>query len=151
MKFIWREKLTVIISEMSRATALDCARNIDQIPLSEDSDAVARSIEAHIVSYAPTTVIDANGKVYQRGEVSVEYAEGERVSFTLPLTPDGLLALPVSLANLWADAALAENQWIVDGLKNVLSRVTPNVLASQPGSDLSDNSKPTSEATRMTG
>lgn len=134
MKFIWRDKLTVIISEMSRAAALDCARDIDEIPITDTSDEITRAIEGHVMRYAPTTVI-VDGQVYKSGPVKVEYAEGESLEFSLPLTGATLNALPRTLANTWIEAALEENMWVVDDLKNALSRVTEIAQESQPGSE----------------
>lgn len=150
MKFTWRDKLTVIVSEMSRATALDCSRDIDEIDISADSVTVTRALETLIVHYAPVTVI-VDGRKFTSGAVKVEYAEDEWVEFTLPLDSAGLDSLPRGLADTWTECAVNENQWLVDALKNVLSRVTQSNPESQPGNESPLNSRPTSEATKMIG
>lgn len=132
MKFIWREKLTVIISEMSRAAALDCSRDLGEVPIGDDEQTFARALEGCVVRYAPAVVI-VDGQIYRSGPVKVEYSEGELLEFTLPLDTAGLNKLPVTLASVWIEAAEQENQFVVDGLKNVLSLVTTNALEPQPG------------------
>ena len=69
MKFTWREKVTVVVGEMDRASALDCYRAISD--LSELPDGATRTLQALTdfvirlaVEKAPAAVT-YDGRVYR--------------------------------------------------------------------------------------
>ena len=140
--------LRVRVGEMSRASALSCARDFETLfTLPMSAAAWMEEIGAMLATYSPATVIVASGAAVKAGAVVAD----EDTTFTLPLTRDGLDALPNSLAAAWTEAATGANAWLGDALKNALSRVETNRSASPSGSGPSSGTIPTAHPIPTTG
>lgn len=134
--FVWREILTISVSEMSRTAAIDCCREFDMITAIYTTYAEQTS-EADILSvvHAPA-IIKVNGDIFSSGERLIEVPDDQPFKLVLPLTRESFLALPYSLTAAWINAALKSNGWWIDSLLKVYSLAPKNNLEPKSGNGL---------------
>lgn len=141
--FTWRDEITVSVGEMSRAQALDCARQFEiatqfaiSLPeLMAETDVLG-------VLNAPA-VVQHKSQVIDAGTRTITLADGECISLTLPMTRECFSALPISLTRQWITAMVKSNEWLVDDLKKLLSLATEKI--SEPQSGSAPSTEPTRE------
>lgn len=118
--FVWRDVLTVSVNEMSRTQALECARQFDVLArVYKDITSLMHETDVIVVLDAPT-VIKVNDAPFQVGKIVVEPEGSAAFELELPLTREGFHALPMSLTEAWIDAAVRENNWLIEALKKIL-------------------------------
>lgn len=154
MKVNWRDKVTVIVGEMDRASALDCYKALrDLSGLPTDADLTLQAVREYVVRLAvekAPAVVMVDGVVHREGSVEVRAADVPPFTLTLPMRGAALDALPYALAEAWQMAAVGENVFLEDWLKKVesvadtLTTPTPPTM-SEPASD-SGPSKVSAEA-----
>ena|SRR5258708_906152 len=145
--FTWHDILTVSVGEMNRAQALDCARQIQTLSkVYVDYDELMVEVDATATLFAPA-VVKLYGNLLDGGVHSIPTEDGSAFILTLPLTRESFNALPMSLATLWIAAMVKSNGWLVDLLKNLSSRTTPN--EPEPKSGSAPLSEPTAVALTM--
>lgn len=132
--FTWHDCLTVSVHEMSRADALDCARQFDLLAgVIPNVGEYLAEINALIAVKAPAAV-RFQGVLLNAGPRHLVLSDEEAVDLTLPLTREAFDALPMSLATAWSNAASAANDWVVEALKKILLPVSPSSSASKSDS-----------------
>lgn len=131
-KFTYKT-LTVYVSEMSRATALEFAKECELIRLVADPEFLAREIDYLITRYAPCKVI-VEGQPLDEGVHEIVVGEDEFMVLELPFTRENFNQLPVSLAATWTKAAEAENQYTVNFFLESLQKLVTNGSAKAPES-----------------
>lgn len=113
--FLWRERLKVSVSEMSRAAALDCARDfgafvsaaLDGQYSGDRRSLIDAEIEWLFVRYAPVVLL-WDGLPF----ASTDFVLDGEVTIAQPITRECFDALPISLAQQWADAAQEANEFL---------------------------------------
>lgn len=132
--FKWRD-LTITVGEMSRTTALECARQFDLLAkVYTDYIELTREADVLAVLYAPVTV-KVKETPFNSGTQTIEVEGRNPFDLTLPLTREGFYSLPMSLSEVWVNAAVTENGWFVDVLKKVFSLTSPNGSEPKSGSE----------------
>jgi hypothetical protein len=130
--FTWRDELTITVNEMSRAQALDCARQFDLLARVYTSyDDLMQETDVLGAMNAPA-VIKIKDDVFIAGERAIALADGTTLHLALPLTRECFNALPMSLTQAWVSAMLDSNNWLIDSLKKAFSLAA--VTASEPQS-----------------
>lgn len=129
--FIWHD-LTITVSEMSRAAALDCARDFNAVRnLFQDDNSLLAELEVLCALHTPCIVKDAAGVV----QSSKQIVSGDTTfELTLPLTRENFDRLPFSLTRDLIIASVDANEWLLQDLKKVFSRIEPNPAVSPSGS-----------------
>jgi hypothetical protein len=149
--FNWRDALMVSVNEMSRTQALDCAREFDLLlNVVTDIDELMREADVLGVLHAPA-IVKWRGEVLGSGEQVIQLDEGESIKLVLPLTRECFNALPMSLTQLWVNAMIKSNGWLVEELKKVLSLTSPSVSEPKSGDAPSTDPMTVSPATTTTG
>lgn len=142
--FTWQDILTVTVGEMSRAQALDCARQFQTLSrVYTDVDELMVEADVTGVLYAPV-VVKLYGNLLDPGPHVITLADDVDFTLTLPLTHEAFNVLPMSLAQLWITAMVQSNGWLIDLLKKVSSLTTEN--GSGPKSDDAQSNEPKVEA-----
>lgn len=147
--FTWRGRVKVHIGEMSRTAAFGVARDFNPInALFETDQARLEELELLVVVAAPARVLVDDKPVTDT--ITIDF-DGELVTLALPLTRERFQALPFSLSRLWADAAVDANPWVVDDLKNAVSRTQQKMSEPPSGSVPSPEPISIPNLTQMTG
>jgi hypothetical protein len=162
--FVWRERLRVSVSEMSRAAALDCARDFgafierlfDGAFEGVNKAQIANTeIEWLFVHYAPVTFW-LEGKPIT--DVQLAFMDEPPVAFTLPITRECFDTLPISLTQPWADAAQEANEYLANTflsrerdllarIKEIQAMVSPlTTIGSEPVPVNGQSSEPETKA-----
>lgn len=153
-KFTWSKgevSITLRVGEMSRAAALDCARDFEPLLMLPDgSKSVDTEIELLFVKYAPAAII-AGDKVITQGDYTVNLPDGGKLLITLPMTRECFNELPVTLTREWGEHAAAENAWVYQDLKNALSRILQMISVPESGSESSQGEMPPPSGTKTSG
>lgn len=112
-KVTYRDRLILLISEVSRANALKVVQVVNALMEAELDNAGYIGNEFHwaYVQNAPVRVL-WDGKLLENGTHILKFDEYDELTLTLPLTRDCFEALPVSLSAVWIEAAQAENEWL---------------------------------------
>jgi hypothetical protein len=150
--FTWRN-LTVTVGEMSRAQALDCARDFNPLVglFPANDTGLLMELEVLCVLHSPATIL-GNDDGLQAATGSKTYTVDEKeLTITLPITREAFDKLPYTLTKAWIIAAVDANGWLVDDLKKALSRITTQINASPSGSVPSSESTTTPQTTKTTG
>lgn len=149
--FIWRDTLTISVSEMNRAQALDACRQFDLAAkvFSEDVE-LFREVDVIAVLNAPV-VVKIDNQIVTAGERVVTVGEEEPFMLALPLTHENFYALPMSLTELWIQAAAQSNEWLLVTLKKTLDLTTVLAPALRYVNALSLASKAPAPLTTTTG
>lgn len=129
-KFTYKT-LTVHVSEMSRATALDFAKECELIRLVADPEFLAREVDYLITRFAPSKVL-YDGGLLDDGIHEIPISDDESITLVLPLTRENFNQLPVGLAAQWTKAAEAENQYVTDFFLQSLQKLVTNGSAKAP-------------------
>lgn len=144
MKITWRDKVTVIVGEMDRASALDCYKAIrDLAGMSADADLTLQSVREFVVRMAvekAPAIVTVDGTLHREGSIDVRAADVPPFTLALPMRGAALDALPYALAEAWQMAALGENVFLEDWLKKVESvaetlTTPPPPTTNEPASD----------------
>jgi hypothetical protein len=133
--FLWRERLKLVVTEMSRTAALDCARDFGSFldGSGHEQAAVSGEIDYLFAAHAPCKLF-WDGALLEAGTHTLTLDADDSLTLTVPLTRAGFNALPVSLAQGWAAAAEAANGWLMDFLAARLSAMVANANGSSPAS-----------------
>lgn len=136
--FIWREVLSVSVGEMNRTQAIECCRKFDELATVFTVYA-ALMTEADIltVCHAPV-VVKLNDEVLGAGERTIELPNGDTFKLVLPLTRTNFNNLPMSLSEVWINAAIRSNEWFIDTLKKVVGLTPMSSFVSESGNELSN-------------
>lgn len=123
-KLVYKERLSIIISEMDRSSALRMSDVIESIMDSGVTDkAVTNNILAYtFVSYSPYKVV-YDGKVLEDGKHILVFDDESTIELTLPITNDCFDALPYSLTRDWQGLAEKENEGISNHFLFALNRI----------------------------
>ena len=147
--FNWRERVKVHVGEMSRTAAFGVARDFNPVTALFETDAARlEELEILVVIAAPARILVDDKPVSD--PITVDF-NGELVTLALPLTRESFQALPFSLSRLWAEAAVDANPWVIDDLKNAISRNMQKTSAPQSGSGPSPEPINIPNLTQMTG
>lgn len=133
-KVVYRDRLTLIISEVSRAKALQVVQVVNALMEAELDNAGFISNEFHF-AYASNSPVKAlwDGKLLDNGTHILKFEEYDELTLTLPLTREAFEELPVSLSAVWIEAAEAENEWLSNHFLSVLQVI--GKTQSEPASD----------------
>lgn len=153
--FTWPENspnvVTFVVSEMSRAAALSCARDFNVIlaaQIYKDDGPLLQELEALAAIYAPTIIKLPDGRVVR--EYSFEH-DGTAIELKLPLSREIFDKLPYSLTTGLITAAINANDWVVQDLKNAYRRIAQQIGGSPSGNEQSSAQTETFEMTKTTG
>lgn len=147
--FTWRDRVKVHVGEMSRTAAFGVARDFNPVSALFETDAARlEELELLVVVAAPARVLVDDRPITDTTTVDFD---GELVTLALPLTRESFQALPFSLTRLWAEAAVDANPWVVDDLKNAISRNMKKTSAPPSGSGPSQELTSIPNLTQMTG
>ena len=147
--FNWRDRVKVHIGEMSRTAAFGVARDFNPVSALFETDAARlEELELLVVVAAPARVLVDDKPITDTTTIDFD---GELVTLALPLTRESFQALPFSLTRLWAEAAVDANPWVVDDLKNAISRNMKTTSAPPSGSGPSQELTNIPNLTQMTG
>ncbi len=128
-KVVYRDRLILIVSEVSRAKALQIAQVVNALTDVEvNNDGFIRN-EFHF-AYAQNAPVKAlwDGRLLEDGTHALKFEEYDEITLTLPLTREAFEALPVSLSAVWIEAAEAENTWLSDYFLSVMHQTMPNLF-----------------------
>ena len=147
--FNWRDRVKVHIGEMSRTAAFGVARDFNPVSALFETDAARlEELELLVVVAAPARVLVDDKPITDTTTIDFD---GELVTLALPLTRESFQALPFSLSRLWAEAAVDANPWVIDDLKNAISRNMQKPSVPQSGSGPSPEPINIPNLTQMTG
>ena len=147
--FKWRDRVKVHIGEMSRTAAFGVARDFNPVSALFETDAARlEELELLVVVAAPARVLVDDKPITDTTTIDFD---GELVTLALPLTRESFQALPFSLSRLWAEAAVDANPWVIDDLKNAISRNMQKPSVPPSGSGPSQELTNIPNLTQMTG
>ena len=147
--FNWRDRVKVHIGEMSRTAAFGVARDFNPVSALFETDAARlEELELLVVVAAPARVLVDDKPITDTTTIDFD---GELVTLALPLTRESFQALPFSLSRLWAEAAVDANPWVIDDLKNAISRNMQKPSVPPSGSGPSPEPINIPNLTQMTG
>lgn len=129
-KFTWKS-LTLIVTEMSRTTALEFAKEAELIQLINDFDVLTREVDYLITRYAPVKVL-CDGKVLSEGTHVIDIGDDETINLVLPITRENFNQLPVSLAAEWSNIAESENTLVTAFFEDTVKKIAKNFSELKP-------------------
>ena len=153
MKFTWRDRVTVMVGEMDRASALDCYKalsNLAELPDGETKtlQALTDFVIRLAVEKAPAAVV-VDGVVHREGNIDITGDDFLPFTLALPLKGAALDRVPYALAEQWQMAAVAENAFLEDWLKKLVGPLatdeTPNEKTPNEPASASGPSTPSAE------
>lgn len=149
--FSWRDVLTVSVTEMSRAQALDCTRHFNlMVGVMSTIDDLLREADILAALYAPA-VVRYHGDILAAGEKTIDLGDGETLTLTLPITREAFMALPMSLTERWISVAITANDWLIESLKKSFEGMLATTSAPVSGSAPSSEPTAVSPTTTTTG
>lgn len=131
-EFIWRDQYKILTREITRGEQFDVwetARARGWLQATTISEADERIAEL-ITQLATVAVYECQKNKWHEANTVL--------SVSLPITPDGLRSLPLSLANGWIAKALEDN----GGLMNILSFPSASVQITNAGNVLPSDNTP---------
>lgn len=133
-EFIWKDSIKVVTREITRGEQFDIYNEVRRLGLLENVtlDTAIQNDERIAELIAVQATVDAyysdNGLWKQQPDV---------LGIPLPITAEGLNALPKSLANGWIEAAIRDNEDVL----SVMSFPSASVRSSNAGSEPKSESK----------
>lgn len=133
-KVVYRDKLTLLISEVSRAKALQVVQVVNALLDAEIDNAgfISNEFNFAYVSNAPVKAL-WDGKLLENGTHTLTFGEYDDLTLTLPLTRECFEALPVSLTALWVEAAQTENEWLNTHFLSAMRLTVPTLFEPESG------------------
>lgn len=147
--FVWKD-LTFKIGEMSRKAALACSRHYRELTVEGDLEDLMYEIEVALALHAPVRITLLEVPLAD-GTHALQMEDGTELTFTLPITKEGFDALPMTLAQGWAGAAMGANMWLMEALKNSARRMAEMKLELLSGSEPLSEPTPLSPTTETIG
>ncbi len=128
-KVVYRDRLILIVSEVSRAKALQVALVLSSLVGAEIGDGSFISNEYHF-AYVSNATVKAlwDGKLLEDGTHVLKFDEYDEITLTLPLTRECFDGLPVSLSAGWIEAAQSENEWLSEHFLSLLRQTMPSLF-----------------------
>lgn len=131
-KVTYRDRLILLISEVSRAKALQVVQVVNALMDADLDNAgyISNEFNFAYVSNAPVKVL-FDGKLLENGTHVLKFEEYDELTLTLPLTRECFELLPVSLSAAWVEAAQAENEWLNQHFLSVMRMTMPTLFAQE--------------------
>lgn len=131
-KVVYRDRLTLIISEVSRAKALQVVQVVNALMEAEIDNAgfISNEFNFAYVNNAPVKAL-WDGKLLEEGTHTLKFEEYDELTLTLPLTREAFENLPISLSAMWVEAAQAENEWLNAHFLSVMRLTMPSLFAQE--------------------
>ncbi len=131
-KVTYRDRLILLVSEVSRPKALEVVQVVNALMEAELDNAAYISNEYFFayVKNAPVKVL-WNGKLLDDGIHHLEFEEYDAINLTLPITRGCFDELPVSLSAAWIEAAQAENVWLSEHFLAVMKATMPTLFVQE--------------------
>jgi len=131
-KVIYRDRLILLISEVSRPKALQVVQVVNALKEAE-LDNAAHISDEFFFAYVQNAPVKAlfDGKLLDNGTHVLKFEEYDELTLTLPLTRDCFDQLPVSLTSAWIEAAQAENEWLNSHFLAVMRTTMPTLFAQE--------------------
>jgi len=131
-KVTHRDRLIILVSEVTRAKALEVAYVLSSLIDAEIDNAGFISSEYNFayVHNAPVRVL-WDGKLLEEGSHELQFEEYDTLNLTLPLTRECFENLPASLTAAWIEAAQAENEWLSQHFLSILRQTMPSLFEQE--------------------
>ncbi len=131
-KVTYRDRLILLVSEVSRAKALQVVQVVNALMEADLDNAgyISNEFNFAYVSNAPVRVL-FDGKLLDNGTHTLVFEEYDELTLTLPLTREAFEALPVSLSAAWVEAAQAENEWLNQHFLSVMRMTMPTLFVPE--------------------
>jgi hypothetical protein len=131
----------LVVGEMSWKQQLECSRQYNHWLWGKGRDQLPFDRQ---VSIATLLALHAPIRLYRDNQLLPDgtYNLSDEVCITLPLTEDGLNALPVSIAQFIVNAALEENPQTITNFTEGTGRILTQLSALPSASGLSDKPTP---------
>lgn len=131
-KVTYRDRLVILVSEVSRAKALQVVQVINALMDAEIDNAGFISNEFNFAYVSNSSIkVLWDGKLLEDGTHTLVFEEHDELPLTLPLTRDAFEALPVSLAAAWVQAAQEENVWLNEHFLSVMRLTVPTLFEQE--------------------
>jgi len=133
-KVVYRERLTLIISEVTRAKALQVVQVVNALMDAEIDNAgfISNEFNFAYVSNAPVKVL-WDGRLLEDGTHVLKFDDFDEMALVLPLTRECFEALPISITARWIEAAQIENEWLNNHFLQTMRLIVPSLF--EPVSD----------------
>ncbi len=150
----WQGKVRVVVGELTRGHRLALWRQVAEITADESADnvTIVRLINDAVLQRATRAVYVYQDDIWQRvdDDTTVDIViDDAAYTLRLPITSATLDELPASLADEWANATAAANEYLLQQLftsRKAANGAQPSATSSEPPSAAGPSSEQKNES-----